>query len=85
MAEGELWYSLVTAIDPVNIKAMPAVLQSTINLLENELAKARAALKEIQPNAAPRFTVGDELATGAIAAYRQNLIGRAPDFYYGTQ
>ncbi|KAH1440053.1 hypothetical protein KXX68_004025 [Aspergillus fumigatus] len=64
---------------------MPAVLQSTINLLENELAKARAALKEIQPNAAPRFTVGDELATGAIAAYRQNLIGRAPDFYYGTQ
>ncbi|KAF7171407.1 hypothetical protein CNMCM5623_003776 [Aspergillus felis] len=64
---------------------MPAVLQSTINLLENELAKARAALKEIQPNAAPRFTAGDELAIGAIAAYRQNLIGRAPDFYYGTR
>lgn len=85
MAEGELWYSLVTAIDPVNIKAMPAVLQSTINLLENELAKARAALKEIQPNAAPRFAAGDELAIGAVAAYRQNLIGRAPDFYYGTR
>ncbi|EAW13324.1 uncharacterized protein ACLA_053700 [Aspergillus clavatus NRRL 1] len=85
MPEGDLWSSLVTAIDPANIKAMPAVLQSTINLLETELAKARAALKEIQPNVAPIFMVRDDLAVGAVAAYRQNLIGRAPDFYYGTR
>jgi hypothetical protein len=85
MPEGELWSSLVTAIDPGNIKAMPAVLQSTIDLLETELAKARAALKEIQPNAAPIYIQGDDIAPGAVAAYRQNLIGRAPDFFYGSR
>ncbi|KAJ5096242.1 hypothetical protein NUU61_005598 [Penicillium alfredii] len=62
---------------------MPAVLQSTIDLLETELVKARAALHEIQPNAAlMRFN--DEIAVGAMSAYRQNLIGRAPGFY-GTR
>ncbi|KAJ5295160.1 hypothetical protein N7508_009981 [Penicillium antarcticum] len=60
---------------------MPAVLQSTINLLESELVKARAALQEIQPNASPFGFLGEEIAVGAMAAYRQNLIGRAPDFY----
>ncbi|KAF9892382.1 hypothetical protein FE257_002159 [Aspergillus nanangensis] len=85
MPEGELWSTLVTAIDPGNIKAMPVVLQTTIDLLETELAKARAALKEIQPNGIPMLSRGDELAIGAIAAYRQNLIGRAPDFFYGTR
>ncbi|PYI24246.1 hypothetical protein BO99DRAFT_374163 [Aspergillus violaceofuscus CBS 115571] len=84
MPEGELWSTLVTAIDPEHIKAMPAVLLSTIELLETELANARAALQEIQPNAAPVFSRRDELALGAMTAYRQNLIGRAPDFFYGT-
>ncbi|GAB1209561.1 hypothetical protein APSETT445_008342, partial [Aspergillus pseudonomiae] len=58
---------------------------STIDLLETELAKARAALKEIQPDTAPILIPGDELAVGAIAAYRQNLITRASDFYYGSR
>jgi len=60
---------------------MPAVLQSTIHLLESELVKARAALQEIQPNASPFGFLGDEVAVGAMTAYRQDLIGRAPDFY----
>ncbi|KAE8384632.1 hypothetical protein BDV23DRAFT_31506 [Aspergillus alliaceus] len=85
MAQGELWSTLITAIDPGNIRAMPAVLQSTIDLLETELAKARAALKEIQPDTAPILIPGDELAVGAITAYRQNLITRASDFYYGSR
>ncbi|PYH47257.1 uncharacterized protein BP01DRAFT_315464 [Aspergillus saccharolyticus JOP 1030-1] len=84
MPEGELWSTLVTAIDPDHIKAMPAVLLSTIELLETELANARAALEELQPHAAPMFSRRDELALGAMTAYRQNLIGRAPDFFYGT-
>jgi hypothetical protein len=85
MPQGELWSTLVTAIDPSHIRAMPAVLQSTIDLLETELAKARAALKEIQPNTEPMLISGDELAVGAISAYRQNLISRASDFYYGSR
>ena len=86
MSEGELWSSLVTAIHPRDIKlSMPIVLQSTIHLLESELAKARAALQEIQPNVVPVCMSGDELAVGAVAAYRQNLIGRAPDFFYGSR
>ncbi|KAL3460562.1 hypothetical protein BJX64DRAFT_183465 [Aspergillus heterothallicus] len=81
-----LWSALVTSIDPDNTKNMSAVvLQSTINLLETELAKARAALLEFQPNAGSLMTQGEELAVGAMAAYRQNLIGSAPDFYYGTR
>ncbi|GAA87256.1 ubiquitin fusion degradation protein [Aspergillus luchuensis IFO 4308] len=63
---------------------MPIILQSTIDLLETELAKARAALHEIQPTACSLFTKRDELALGAVAAYRQNLIDRAPDFFYGA-
>lgn len=74
-----LWVSLISAIDP-GPDAMPAVLQSTIHLLESELVKARAALEEIQPHA-PLFRLGDEVAVGAMAAYRQNLISRASDFY----
>ncbi|KAJ5683166.1 hypothetical protein N7462_006331 [Penicillium macrosclerotiorum] len=75
----DLWLSLVSAISP-SVDAMPAVLQSTIHLLESELVKARAALQEIQPHT-PLLRIGDEVAVGAMAAYRQNLIGRAPDFY----
>ncbi|KAJ6018075.1 hypothetical protein N7451_001454 [Penicillium sp. IBT 35674x] len=74
----DLWSALVSAIDS-DFDAMPAVLQSTINLLETELIKARAALQEIQP--APILRIGDEVAVGAMIAYRQNLISRAPDFY----
>ncbi|KAL4803907.1 hypothetical protein BDV18DRAFT_143435 [Aspergillus unguis] len=85
MSEGELWSVLVTTIDPDNTKNMSAVLQSTISLLETELVKARAALQEIQPNASSMIMRGEEMAAGAMAAYRQNLIGRAPDFFYGTR
>ncbi|KAI9933394.1 hypothetical protein MW887_007867 [Aspergillus wentii] len=85
MPETELWSTLVTAIDPENVKAMPAVLQSTIHLLESELVKARAALQEIQPNVNSMCMQRDDLAVGAMAAYRQHLIGRAPGFYYGTR
>ncbi|KAL4994809.1 hypothetical protein BDV10DRAFT_176010 [Aspergillus recurvatus] len=80
-----LWSVLVTSIDPDNTKNMSAVLQSTINLLETELVKARAALQEIQPNAGLMINRGEELAVGAMAAYRQNLIGHAPDFFYGAR
>lgn len=81
MADAELWSTLVSAIDPAHKKAMPAVLQSTIDLLESELVKAKAALREIQPNVAATAFQRDELAVGAMTAYRQHLIGRAPDFY----
>jgi hypothetical protein len=77
----DLWVSLVSAIHPTpNSDTMPALLQSTIHLLESELVKARAALQEIHPHA-PLLRIGDEVAVGAMAAYRQNLISRAPDFY----
>lgn len=85
MTDGELWSTLVTAIDPHNIRAMPAVLQSTITLLESELGKARTALQEIQPNALPVMMLGDEVTAGAMAAYRKNLVARASHFVYGTQ
>lgn len=81
MAQTEFWSTLVTAIDPGNNKAMPAVLQSTIELLETELVKAKAALQEIQPHVAATAIQRDELAIGAMTAYRQHLITRAPDFY----
>ncbi|KAL1845722.1 hypothetical protein Plec18170_009611 [Paecilomyces lecythidis] len=64
---------------------MPAVLQSTITLLESELGKARTALQEIQPNALPVMMLGDEVTAGAMAAYRKNLVARASHFVYGTQ
>ncbi|EEH19659.2 hypothetical protein PABG_01918 [Paracoccidioides brasiliensis Pb03] len=48
MAQGQLWATLRTAIDPLNAKAMPIILQSAIDLLETELANARAALQAIQ-------------------------------------
>ncbi|CAI7660335.1 unnamed protein product [Penicillium glandicola] len=76
----DLWSSIAFAIDPKRTEAMPAVLQSTINLLESELVKARAALQDIQPNASP-FGFQDEIAVGAMTAYRRDLISRAPDFY----
>lgn len=81
MAQTEFWSTLVTAIDPGNNKAMPAVLQSTIDLLETELVKAKAALQEIQPHVAATAIQRDELVIGAMTAYRQHLITRAPDFY----
>ena len=77
----DLWYSIAFAIDPKRTEAMPAVLQSTINLLESELVKARAALRDIQTNASPFGFRCDEVAVGAMTAYRRDLIGRAPDFY----
>lgn len=75
----DFWSSLVSTNAPTT-ETMPAVLQSTIHLLESELVKVRAALQEVQPHA-PLLRLGDEVAVGAMTAYRQNLIGRAPDFY----
>lgn len=75
----DLWVSLISTVAP-NTEAMPAVLHSTIHLLESELVKARAALQDIQPHE-PLLRIGDEVAVGAMAAYRQGLLGRAPDFY----
>lgn len=51
--------------------AMPVILQSTVDQLESELVKARATLHDIQPS--------------AVAAYRDNLIALAPDFFYGSR
>ncbi|KAJ5964610.1 uncharacterized protein N7479_004486 [Penicillium vulpinum] len=76
----DLWSSIALAIDPKRTEAMPAVLQSTINLLESELVKARAALRDIQPNASP-FGFREDIAVGVMNAYRRDLISRAPDFY----
>src|SRR5215471_666086 len=79
MAQGELWATLVTALDPVNVKAMPAVLQSTIDMLETELAKARAALEELQshPTTAVTFMIGEDVTADAVAVYKDHLVGRA--------
>ena len=71
MAQSSLWSSLLTAADPFYAKAMPAALQSTIDFLETELAKARAALDELQsqPTASPAFALVDVTASGTFAAY----------------
>ncbi|EGC45531.1 conserved hypothetical protein [Histoplasma capsulatum var. duboisii H88] len=92
MAQGQLWATLMTAIDPLNTKAMPIVLQSTIHLLETELANARAALQEIQGHPATATSASissspastscyctamhETIATGAMAAYKHHLVGR---------
>lgn len=60
-----------TLVSPDHHNAMPAVVKSTVDLLESELFKARATLQDIQPS--------------AVAAYRENLIARAPDFFYGSR
>ncbi|WEW59418.1 hypothetical protein PRK78_004890 [Emydomyces testavorans] len=54
---------------------MPVVLQSTIDLLETELAKARAALQQIQSE--PQATVTEDVTAGAMEAYRIHLVGSA--------
>ncbi|PGH00496.1 hypothetical protein AJ79_08187 [Helicocarpus griseus UAMH5409] len=94
MAQGELWLTLMTAIDPFTTKeAMPLVLQSTIDLLESELANARAALQQIQAHSAPAIAsssassasssacasleMQDTLTAGAMAAYKHHLLSRA--------
>lgn len=61
---------------------MPVVVQSTVDLLETELAKARTTLQEIQPNAAPVMALGEDITAGAMAAYKKNLIGYNHDFFY---
>ncbi|KAL1955373.1 hypothetical protein VTO42DRAFT_8593 [Malbranchea cinnamomea] len=70
MAQSALWSSLLTAVDPFNAKALPAALQSTIDFLETELAKARAALEELQsqPTASATLLSGDVPASRAVAA-----------------
>ncbi|QSS66853.1 hypothetical protein I7I51_03065 [Histoplasma capsulatum] len=71
---------------------MPIVLQSTIHLLETELANARAALQEIQGHRATATSTSisssptsasccctamhETIATGAMAAYKHHLVGR---------
>ncbi|EEP77745.1 predicted protein [Uncinocarpus reesii 1704] len=75
MAQGELWATLLTAINPINARAMPVVLQSTIELLEAELVKARAALQQVQ--AEPIVTVAEDVTAGAMEAYKVHLVGCA--------
>ncbi|KAK2796239.1 hypothetical protein FQN51_009521, partial [Onygenales sp. PD_10] len=85
MDHGELWTSLVTAIDPFNAKAMPVVLQSTIDLLETELAKARAALEELQTQPFPAaLEMQDTITAGAMAAYKHHLLGRATQITHAS-
>lgn len=71
MAHSSLWDSLLTTADPFHTKAMPAALQSTIDFLEIELARARAALYEFQshPIASPAFELADVSASGELLAY----------------
>ncbi|EAS29785.2 uncharacterized protein CIMG_08531 [Coccidioides immitis RS] len=75
MAQGELWATLLTAINPINASAMPVVLQSTIDLLEAELVKARAALQQVQ--AEPTVPVAENVTAGAMEAYKVHLVGCA--------
>ncbi|OJD12048.1 hypothetical protein AJ78_07304 [Emergomyces pasteurianus Ep9510] len=93
MAQGQLWATLMSAIDPLNTKAMPVVLQSTIHLLETELANARAALQEIQAHPTAEAAISfssasapcrcvemqetETITAGAMAAYKHHLVGRA--------
>ncbi|KMU79315.1 hypothetical protein CISG_07746 [Coccidioides immitis RMSCC 3703] len=54
---------------------MPVVLQSTIDLLEAELVKARAALQQVQ--AEPTVPVAENVTAGAMEAYKVHLVGCA--------
>lgn len=76
MAQGELWATLLTAIDPINASSMPVVLQSTIDLLETELAKARAALQHVQSQPDVSLaSAADEVTAGVVEAYKLRLVG----------
>lgn len=87
MAQPGLLATLMTVVDPLNAKAMPAVLQSTIDFLESELENARAALKELQqphPTSSPFASlpsVQDDVAANAIAVYKDHLIGQASSVF----
>ncbi|EFR05546.1 hypothetical protein MGYG_08562 [Nannizzia gypsea CBS 118893] len=77
MASAEIWAALLTAVDPLSVRAMPAMLQSTIDLLESELARARAALQELQSQPEPCYVTLQNDATGeAMAAYKTHLLER---------
>ena len=81
MAQSSLWNSLLTAADPFYAKAMPAALQSTIDFLETELAKARAALDELQsqPTTSSALALVDVTASGKLDAYEIQSFCRIPD------
>ncbi|EGD94328.1 hypothetical protein TESG_01849 [Trichophyton tonsurans CBS 112818] len=77
MASAEIWASLLTAVDPLSVRAMPAMLQSTIDLLETELARARAAVQELQSQPEPCYvTLQNDVTGEAMAAYRTHLLER---------
>ncbi|KAM5434567.1 hypothetical protein MferCBS31731_006669 [Microsporum ferrugineum] len=77
MASPEIWATLLTAVDPLSVRAMPAMLQSTIDLLETELARARAALEELQSQPEPCYaTLQDDVTGAAMAAYKTHLLER---------
>lgn len=80
MAQSSLWSSLLTATDPFHAKAVPAALQSTIDFLETELAKARAALDELQsqPASPPDLALLDVTASRAFVAYEIQSSGHIP-------
>jgi hypothetical protein len=60
-----------------------AVHPATIDLLENELARARTALQEVQPNPLQVLAL-DDVTTGALVAHKQNLISYNHDFFAGA-
>jgi hypothetical protein len=83
MDQAELWTSLLSAIDPLNVKAMPVALQSTIELLESELAKARAALVDFHGQTSASLGVKtaaeEEEEEEAKAASQLQLVTRVPE------
>ncbi|KAK2737107.1 hypothetical protein FQN57_000446 [Myotisia sp. PD_48] len=77
MASSEIWVTLLTATDPLSMRAMPSMLQSTIELLESELARARAALQEIQSQPELSCSVlKEDMTAEAMAAYKSHLLER---------
>lgn len=59
-----------------------AVHTATLDLLETELARARTALQEVQPNPL-QILARDDITAGALAAHKKNLISYDHDFFSG--
>lgn len=62
-----------------------AVQAPTVALLENELARARSALREVPVNPLQYATLGEDVTAGALVAYKNNLIAYDHDFFSGNQ
>lgn len=66
---------------------MRVIYPSTADLLGTELARARAALQEIHPNAASFVTPAEDASSssGAMTASKKHLIEHIHDFQYGAR